>query len=213
VPRKTLSREAVLAAAFDLLAEGGLGAITARALAGRLGVQAGALYYHVKDMSTLVDAMATAIMKELTSVPADRDLPWDDLLRGSAQGMRAHLLRYRDGAKLFAGTHLTDDEAIGSMEVPLAALTAAGFPLREALWAWQSFYNYVIGYVIEEQERFRPDATVDDRYLPQVRQSRIDGDRFPLTYAAGVHFAAAADEQFAFGVETIILGLRAQLDR
>lgn len=211
MPRKTLSREAVVTAAFDLLAEGGLGAITARALAGKLGVQPGALYYHVKDMNTLVDEMATRIMLDLTGTPADPGASWDDQLRTSAIQLRAGLLRYRDGAKLFAGTHLTDDESIGSMEQPLTALTAAGFGLREALWAWQSFYNYVIGYVIEEQERFRPDATVDERYRPEARQPRIDVARFPLTHAAGAYFATDADEQFIFGVQTLILGLRAQL--
>ena len=210
--RRTLTREALVAAGFELLAEGGLGAITARALAAKLSVQPGALYYHVKDMNALTDEMATAIVRELVNFDSsEQTRQWQDLFRGSARHMRRKLLNYRDGAKLFAGSHLNDDDAIGAIETPLAALTAGGFALREALWAWQSFYNYVIGYVIEEQERFGFDSVPDERYQTDTRQGRIDDERYPLTYAAAVYFTADADEQFEFGVETMILGLQAQL--
>ena len=45
MPSGRLTRGAIVDAAFEQLAETGLDGITARALAARLGVRAGALYY------------------------------------------------------------------------------------------------------------------------------------------------------------------------
>ena len=41
-----------------------------------------------------------------TDPPGD---PWTEYVVGSAWGLRRMLLGYRDGAKVFSGTYLTDD--------------------------------------------------------------------------------------------------------
>ncbi|NQX13239.1 TetR/AcrR family transcriptional regulator C-terminal domain-containing protein [Microbacteriaceae bacterium VKM Ac-2855] len=200
-----LSRAAIVDAAFELLAEGGTAAITARALAERLGVRAGALYYHVPDMAALSDEMATAIMRELV-VGETTETDWQVFLRDTADRIRSVLLRYRDGAKLFSGTYLTDDDAIGSMEVPLRVLTRAGFPVTDALRAFQTLYAFVIGHVIEEQHR----AATPERYAAALRHRRIDVARFPLTDAANDAFLSPPDEAFAWAVDTIVAGIAAR---
>ncbi|KQQ00010.1 MULTISPECIES: TetR/AcrR family transcriptional regulator C-terminal domain-containing protein [unclassified Rathayibacter] len=200
-----LTRDAIVEAAFDLLAEGGLAAITARALAERLGVRAGALYYHLPDMAALADEMATVMMREMVRAeipPGD----WQDVVRATAAHLRAVLLRYRDGARLFSGTYLIDDEAIGSMEVPLTRLTDAGFALIDALRAMQTLTAFVTGSVIEEQHR----ASAPERYTAARRHQRIDAERFPLTDAVSEAFVGAPDEAFAWGVETLVAGLAAR---
>lgn len=55
--RAGLSAEAVLAAARELLAEGGVDALTMRALARRLDVAPNALYSHVESRTALLDAL------------------------------------------------------------------------------------------------------------------------------------------------------------
>ncbi|MBD0283747.1 MAG: helix-turn-helix transcriptional regulator, partial [Thermoleophilaceae bacterium] len=52
--RAGLSRDRVLAAAHELLADGGLDALTMRALAERLGVRPNALYSHVASKTELI---------------------------------------------------------------------------------------------------------------------------------------------------------------
>ncbi|WP_291049575.1 TetR/AcrR family transcriptional regulator C-terminal domain-containing protein [Herbiconiux sp.] len=201
-----LTRGAIVEAAFELLAEGGTAAITARALAGRLGVRPGALYYHVPDMAALSDEMATVIMRELMLPGADAAHPnaeWRPFLRDSAQHIRRVLLRYREGAKLFSGTYLTDDDALGSMEAPLRVLTEAGFGLVDALRSFQTLYAFVIGHVIEEQHR----AATPERYSAALRHQRIDAERFPLTDAANEAFLGDADEAFDWGVDIILAGI------
>ena len=214
-----LSRNAIVAAAFELLDEGGLAAITARAVAARLGVKPGALYYHVSDMGALRDEMATVIMRELTIRDFDSlhmigephsivdHAAWRTVLARMATHVRSVLLRYRDGAKLFSGTMLTDDETIGSMEIPLVALSRGGFELVDALRAIQTLYNFVIGYVIEEQHR----SMNPDPYDPDNRRRHIDVERFPLTAAVNLAFSVMDDEGFSWGVETVIEGIASRV--
>lgn len=202
-----LSKEAIVSAAFELLADGGEDALTARALAERLGVRAGALYYHVPDMSGLRDEMATVIMRELIRGEPEAEGSWRDFLRGEAQYVRSVLLRYRDGAKLFAGTRLTDDSTLTSMEVPLRVLTTAGFAVDDALRAQHTLFNFTIGFVIEEQHRY----SRKDEYTEQRRRARLDERSTPLTVQANEAFLAEAEISFAWSVDTIISGLEARL--
>jgi len=198
-----LTRSAIVEAAFAQLAEGGLTSITARRLAERLGVQAGALYYHLPDMAALQDEMATVIVQELNDAPVV-DLPWDDFLRASAAHVRRVLLSYRDGAAIFSGTYLTDDAALGSMEAPLRTLTSAGFTLADAVRALQTLAAFVTGYVIEEQHRLG----APERYTAALRHARIDASVYPLSDAASEVFL---DDTFDWGVDALVAGIAVRL--
>ena len=63
--RPPLSRDRVVAEAMALADERGLAALSMRALAGRLGVEAMSLYHHVAGKEALLDAMVDAVFGEL----------------------------------------------------------------------------------------------------------------------------------------------------
>jgi TetR/AcrR family transcriptional regulator, tetracycline repressor protein len=90
--RRTLTRDAVLDAALVLADEGGLGAVSMRRLASRLGVEAMSLYNHVTGKAELLDGMASRVF-EAIALP-EASLPWDErvraLIRGCYAAMRAH---------------------------------------------------------------------------------------------------------------------------
>jgi AcrR family transcriptional regulator len=205
MPRAVLSRQAIVDAAFEQLAEGGLEAITARALATRLGVQAGALYYHLRDMAALRDEMATRIIQRLMS-DADKatGMDWRSLLRALAHRERDLLLEYRDGARVVSGTFLNDDEALRAIEAPLATLVAEGFSPLDAQRALQTMNAFVIGYVIEEQQRR---DTGETRYTADQRRSRLDPEAQPISYAVSAEVVELPEESFAWGVEALVAGI------
>lgn len=205
--RAGLDRAAIVRATLELLDEGGLDAVTARALAARLGVRAGALYYHLPDMRTLLDETATVLLREMLDDPI-RPEGWEELLRGMADRMRAVLRRHRDGARVFAGSRVTDAGLLPAMEVPLSVLTAAGLAVDEAFWAMQTVLHYTVGFVIEEQHRLDDEPAA---YRPEVRLAHIDADAAPLTAAATGAMTSSADRQFAFGVDLLIGGVAARL--
>ena len=208
MPRAVLTREVIVDAAFELLAEGGLEAITARALALRLGVQAGALYYHLRDMAALRDEMATRIVRRLMSEAGQAiGMDWRTLLRSLAHRERALLLEYREGARVVSGTFLTDDETLRTIETPLSALVAEGFSPVDAQRAISTMNAFVIGHVIEEQQRREAGET---RYTVEQRRARLDPIEQPLSYAVSAEVVDLPEETFTWGVEALIAGIASQ---
>src|SRR5437868_1714445 len=105
-----LDRGIVVDAALRLLNEVGLEGLSLRRLATDLHVQAPALYWHFKSKQELLDEMATAILTRAigTMEPTAAGQSWSEWLRGYGEGLRRMLLAYRDGARVFSGTYLTD---------------------------------------------------------------------------------------------------------
>lgn len=207
-----LNREQIVETALDLLNEVGMEGLTLRRLAGELGVQAPTLYWHVKNKQQLLDEMATMMLRR--AVQRGRfsiDAPWPEAIREMIHSLREMLLEYRDGAKIFSGTYLTDNQLLESMEQPLRLLVDAGFSLEDAVAGWTTLYSFVIGFTIEEQA-VRPAAgDPDQRYDPETRAARINASDYPLTVAAGWEMFGNFDERFEQGLRLIIAGMQQQV--
>src|SRR5919199_6557466 len=81
-PRHTLDRSTVAAAALELMDAGGLGALTMRGLAQRLGVAPMALYNHAATKDDLLDAARDHALARLTDAdPGPGGGPWWERLR------------------------------------------------------------------------------------------------------------------------------------
>ena len=85
-----LTKAGIVQAALDLLDEAGMDGLTVRALAARLGVQAPALYWHVRNKQALLDEMATQIWRQVGDVMAGLpgDLPWREVMETYAATAR-----------------------------------------------------------------------------------------------------------------------------
>lgn len=77
--RAGLSRNRVVAAARELLANGGVAALTMRGLAEHLGVSPNALYSHVSGKSELVDDVLDDVLAGVQAPAPDVDNPSDGL--------------------------------------------------------------------------------------------------------------------------------------
>ncbi|MER6002222.1 TetR/AcrR family transcriptional regulator C-terminal domain-containing protein [Nonomuraea angiospora] len=146
-------RDQVLRAAIELLDEVGLDGLTMRRLAGRLGVQAGALYRHYPSKQALLDAMVAHLVTPQDGPAPPLDGPWDEQLRIVAIGIRELMLAHRDGARLMATFQHAGDEAVAGFHALITALAAAGIPADRAAVAVDTVMAYVNGYTVEEQAR------------------------------------------------------------
>ena len=209
--RLRLDRQCILAHAFAILNEMGLEKLTLRRLATSLGVQAPAIYWHFKSKQDLLDEMATQVFREaLEQAPAlDPEQTWQAWAESYCAGLRRTLLRYREGAKMFSGTYLTDASLFAAMEASLRKLTGAGFSLRQSVIGRGVLYCYVVGFVIEEQAVRAAAAEPDPRYDLAHRDSRIDEEKYPLARAAGTVMFADPDARFISGVQIIVHGIGA----
>jgi len=79
VRRGQVSRDLIIEAAAEILAQGGLPALTMRAVADKIGVEAMSLYNHVNDKRDLLDGVAGRTLSRI-AVP-DPMLPWPKRLR------------------------------------------------------------------------------------------------------------------------------------
>jgi TetR/AcrR family transcriptional regulator, tetracycline repressor protein len=199
--RATLDRQSVVAAAIRLLNQVGLDGLTLRRLSRELGVQAGALYWHVANKQELLDLMADKIVTEAAE-GLDEPLPgqqWEQWLTARVGRLREALLANRDGARLLALTRPTGDRR-PSAETLVGALVAAGLKPPDALRALRAINHYVVGAVQVEQAEASDEKPVAplDRY-----------DTFPMLKAA---LAKQDDDhrrgQFEYGLQCLLAGIR-----
>ncbi|MFJ6700929.1 TetR/AcrR family transcriptional regulator C-terminal domain-containing protein [Streptomyces sp. NPDC091272] len=202
-----LDRKRVADTALDLLNEVGLEGLTLRAIAKELDVKAPALYWHFKNKQALLDEMATEMLRRMSAEFMGRTdgLTWDQALTLAMRGLRAHLLRYRDGAKVYSGTQFTDTSYAAPMEAHLQALVDGGFSARGAARAWFTAYNYTIGYVIEEQSTHPSPRAGAEGYDLAARAERLAG--FPLAAGSGEILLAASDEEFDLALRAVLTGI------
>jgi TetR/AcrR family transcriptional regulator, tetracycline repressor protein len=194
-----LTKTVIVQAALDLLDEAGMDGLTVRALASRLGVQAPALYWHVRNKQALFDEMATQVWRRIGDVMAGLpgDLPWREVMATYAATVRRELLGHRDGAKAFSGTTLTDPVVIRRQEVTFEALVRQGFALPDAVRGLVLLHDFTIGFCVEEQAVDQATASGDDRYAPGRRAELIGPEAAPLAVAAGEVIFGDPDSRFA----------------
>jgi TetR/AcrR family transcriptional regulator, tetracycline repressor protein len=194
-----LTKTAIVQAALDLLDEAGMDGLTVRALASRLGVQAPALYWHVRGKQALLDEMATLIWRQIGDVMAalPGDPPWRELMTTYAVAVRSGLLGHRDGAKAFSGTTLTDPDVVRRQEVTFESLTRQGFTLRDAARALVLLHDFTIGFCVEEQAVVQAIASGDERYLLDRRAEVVGPQTAPLAVEAGQVIFGDPDNRFA----------------
>jgi AcrR family transcriptional regulator len=213
IERIPLDRKVILGHAFSILNELGLEGLTLRRLAARLGVQAPAIYWHFKGKQELLDEMATQVFREaLEEAPVfDPSQSWQEWALSYCLGLRRTLLRYREGAKMFSGTYLTDATLYAPMDASLHKLTSAGFGLRQSVVGLSVLYCYVVGFVIEEQAIKEAPGESEPKYDLAHRDARIDKEMYPLAHAAGAVMFADQDTRFLEGVRLLIMGMSAWL--
>ncbi|KMS84200.1 MULTISPECIES: TetR/AcrR family transcriptional regulator C-terminal domain-containing protein [Streptomyces] len=207
--RAPLDRARVADTALRLLNEVGLDGLTLRAIARELDVKAPALYWHFKDKQALLDEMATEMYRRMVAGtafgPADT---WRERLLKSQRGLRAALLGYRDGAKVFSGSRFTGTEHARELEANLRALTDAGLSLVQAVDAGRAMYAYTIGFVTEEQGVRPLPGERREGYDIEERARRLAG--FPLAAEAGKLLFDDYDRRFEEGLALVVAGIEAR---
>lgn len=149
-----VTRDQVLHTALGILDEYGLADLTMRRVAAALGVQPGALYWHVANKQSLLIALADLIVAELAPLgAAGPDTALDEALVEWGMGLHTVLLAHRSGAELLSAAVALRPSA----DSP-AARAAAQWPGRasEALDLEQRcgwVLHQVIGATLDLEQR------------------------------------------------------------
>ena len=215
--RTPLTRERIVAAALQVMDAEGLDALSMRRVAREVGVEAMSLYNHVEDKDDLLQGICDRVM-------ADFDFPeetgdWAEQCRAGARSWRRLLQAHPDIMRLFAETHgpaPTSLDSLRPMEYAMRVLRAGGLSDKDTVQAFHVFGGFIQGFVMMEGGTLgvpqRP-LRVQGRGLPEG--DRLDAARRRLPDASGraPYFAScSADDQFEFGLDLLIEGLRAKVE-
>jgi TetR/AcrR family tetracycline transcriptional repressor len=176
-----LTRQQVIDEALRLVDAEGLDALTLRALASRLGVQAPTLYWHVRNKSALLDALSDAIMDGVMAAVADakQTEKWGEWLQGALVEFRRALLAHPDGARIVSGGRTSLRRADFS-ERCMDTLVNDGVELQRARMTVLVAERYTVGYVLEEQapapdaEEQSADPAELQRRLPTITRAIVE---------------------------------------
>ena len=210
-----INREMVIRAGLKLLNEDGLEQLTLRRLGVELNVQAATIYWHFKSKEELLDEMATVVLAEaaVKLIPAKRpstsEPDWRVWVSTFGENLRKTLLAYRDGARMVAGTRLTNTEYLKTVEKIGTQMLYAGFSVRAAVVLFGTIYNYTLSFVMEEQAVFPVAGERSPKYSIEERDARLDPAEFPfMRQTSGILFDRY-DRRFREGMELILRGAEA----
>jgi TetR/AcrR family transcriptional regulator, tetracycline repressor protein len=207
----------VVKAALEILDGEGLECITLRGLATKLGVQAPALYWYFKDKQDIIDDMAQAILitDKLSNLtfPQDKE-DWPKWLKNLASSTRDALMAHRDGGKVVAGASFSRAHALAGLSfLATKVLIEAGFTPIEASVAASTIFDYVWGFVIEEQSSTAtPDDTRIKRSIGHTIFERLSEENLQLwDQITDEKKRLTSTGQFDRGLDVIIEGLESTL--
>jgi AcrR family transcriptional regulator len=148
VPPRKLTPETVVTAATALADRQGIEALTMRALARALGVEAMSLYHHFAGKDALLDAMVDAVYAEI-HLP-DTTGPWREELRRRSISVRAVLTAHPWALPLMESRRTPGPANLSYHDANIACLRAAGFPPERVAQAYAVIDAFVYGFVLQE---------------------------------------------------------------
>jgi TetR/AcrR family transcriptional regulator, tetracycline repressor protein len=178
-----------------------------RLLAGELGVTATAIYYHVRDKQELLELTAEAVVSQIRLSEPVED--WRQELRQLLLEQQ-RVLRHYPGIGRFLFDHRDAPAAIGWMNTFLDVLLRAGFTGTAAVDAFGRIVSHVNPLFLVGEAGESHATGLAQPGLEEVIRSRpgkyLAVERL-LPHLTPVSF----DDVFAAGVDSIIVGLDAEL--
>jgi AcrR family transcriptional regulator len=209
-----LTRDRVVDAGLEVLAESGLAGVSMRAVAAHLDARAGSLYYHVADKDHLVRLMADRVAQQAhdAGTVALAALPdgagWRAVVGVQVSTLRATIRRHSGGAVLLASApSLASTGSLRLMERLLATLADADVPPGGRAVAADALLSHVTGFVLQEQSTVPTDLGAPD----PDGLATLTAD-FPLVFASMAAGPADDDATFAAGVDLLCDGIAATLE-
>jgi len=201
VPRHTLSRETIAAAALDHMDAEGVPALTVRALASRLGVAPMALYNHVATKEDILDAARDHGLVQLPAADPGPGVPWWTRLREINLAFHRALRRHPSLVTLLAARPLAGGVGMAVAEAQLQVLREAGFPPAVAAQAHLMLLQYAIGSAVWSAPR-------GDREHLHRALAGLPADRYPTMTTLAAELAEGSTESNTFGLDLLLTALR-----
>ena len=146
--RVPLSRERVLRGAVEVADAAGVGALTIRSLAQRLGVKPMSLYYYVANKDAILDGIVDLVFSEI-DLPRPGD-GWRPEMRRRAISARSVLGRHPWAIEILQSRTAPGSGTLRHHNAVIGTLREAGFTVEMTAHAFALLDSYIYGFALSE---------------------------------------------------------------
>jgi len=205
----SLTREQVATAALELLDRDGVDGLTMQRLAGALGIGTMTIYGYFRSKDELLDAAVDAAVTAPMRVP--RGGGWRADLHALVVAVHRTLVRHPALVQIRLRRPIVRPEALRFGEHGMAILLRAGFEPEQAAHAFRLLFTFVFGHAAINPGRTAAEARAQTATAVQS----LPPARFPTLaqHADAFSSAVGGDDQFHYGLGTILDGLEQRLAR
>jgi AcrR family transcriptional regulator len=177
-----------------------------RSLAQRLESGTATLYRHFANRSELVAMVVDRMLGEVDlDASAIAGLTWQESCISFAQRMFDALGRHGNVAPLLIGQVPMGPNATAHRELILWVLLDNGFPPATAAHTYATLSRYILGFAMQV-----PGSAAADHHDAELSAAfhQLDPSRYPATVAVADQLPVPLAEEFAFGLQLIVAGLK-----
>ena len=146
--RVPLSRERVLRGAVEVADAAGVGALTIRSLAQRLGVKPMSLYYYVANKDAILDGIVDLVFTEI-DLPRPGD-DWRSEMHRRATSARSVLRRHPWAIEILQSRTAPGPGTLRHHNAVIGTLREAGFTVEMTAHAFALLDSYIYGFALSE---------------------------------------------------------------
>lgn len=219
--RRPLTRERVLAAAMAIADRDGLAGVTMRTVGDSIGVEAMALYRHVRNKDDLLDGLVAAVVEEVNRAcddlsPVTDASQWRDAARRRILTARSVMLQHPWAPALISARGTFDLSLMEYFDQLGGTLVAGGCSIDLVHRAMHALGSRALGF---SPELFEPGAAAQQDSDVSLELIEQFARRFPVIARVATELAHDADStvgwcddqaEFEFGLDLILDGLEAR---
>jgi AcrR family transcriptional regulator len=203
-----LTRDRVLRGAIAIAGESGIGALTIRSLAERLGAKPMSVYHYVANKGEILDSIVDLVFAEIELPSLEGD--WLQELRSWADSARHVLARNSWAIALLESRSNPGPATLRHHDRIIGVLRGAGFSVATTAHAYALLDSYVYGFALQEATLPFDSTESSTAVTESIMQPFAPGDYPHLVELATEHVLQPGYEfgnEFGFGIDLILDGL------
>jgi AcrR family transcriptional regulator len=203
------SSQEIARVALELIDTDGLDSFSMQRLAEALGMGTMTLYGYFRNKDELLEAVVDTAVKGATAPRLAG--PWPEQMRALVNAAYRGLRRHPALVEIRFRQPILRPHALRFGENVMRILVQAGFAPDEAASGFRLIFTYTFGFAGLSPER---DLTTS-RHQAAAAAARLPSEEFPNLTATAAQWtkAIAGSEQFEYGLDRILDGLKARLER
>ncbi len=210
--RAPLRRDRVLRGAVAVADAGGLGSLTIRSLAVKLGVKPMSVYHHVAGKEEILDGIVDLVFGEMELPSVDG--PWRAEVYRRAASARGVLRRHPWAIGLLESRTAPGPATLRQHDAMIGVLRGAGFSVSMTAHAYALLDSYVYGFALQEAALpFDGPESVGGVAEPML--DSFPADQYPHLVELATEYVLQPGydfgDEFEFGLGVILDALTAAL--